>query len=469
MEMEGKKIARIAAAAAAMTFACAFAASAAAPKASSLAATRTGLTARASFEARSEGTPTVGFDLQFSKDAKFKKGVTTFKLRGWDAAKAERGNGGAGMYLGTFKSEARTGRTDSIAYAEGSSMTATTADGFEAWYPFTSASVSSFATNATFGRNGAFSSAEAEGAATWTNGASTATFSFEGAFRKAQPSSAKLYARARAVSENASKTTAKKAAYVTGKWTKAVKVTKSPIVRSLTVGATSIAVEKGKTKKLTAVATENGAVTNSVSYSSANPGIASVNSAGVVTGVREGATKVTVSAKGISKRIVIDVQVVRSKKDVVASSVTVTPKGFVRMSGSDVSVNMSVGASGATQTYSVVKGQTYSMAAYLSPKSVASARVKWTTSNPKVATVDAKGVVRTVGTGVATITAKATDGSGKQGKVTLRSYAKESKGSAYLAPDSDANLGGKRKGVVKTNAYGAFACNSGASASQGEN
>ena len=45
--------------------------------------------------------------------------------------------------------------------------------------------------------------------------------------------------------------------------------------------------------------------------------------------------------------------------------------------------------------------------------------VAWRSSNTKIATVDAKGVVTAVGSGRATITARATDGSGRSGTVTV--------------------------------------------------
>ena len=47
------------------------------------------------------------------------------------------------------------------------------------------------------------------------------------------------------------------------------------------------------------------------------------------------------------------------------------------------------------------------------------AKVKWSSSNKKVATVTSKGVVKGVGEGTATITCKATDGSGKKASVKV--------------------------------------------------
>jgi hypothetical protein len=59
----------------------------------------------------------------------------------------------------------------------------------------------------------------------------------------------------------------------------------------------------------------------------------------------------------------------------------------------------------------LAKGKTYALKATIAPTKATTKAVKWTSSNPKVATVDKKGNVKAIGKGTATINATATDGS----------------------------------------------------------
>ena len=55
-------------------------------------------------------------------------------------------------------------------------------------------------------------------------------------------------------------------------------------------------------------------------------------------------------------------------------------------------------------------GDTYNLKATVKPSNASNQAVKWSTSNKKVATVDANGKVTAVGKGTATITVKTADG-----------------------------------------------------------
>ena len=69
--------------------------------------------------------------------------------------------------------------------------------------------------------------------------------------------------------------------------------------------------------------------------------------------------------------------------------------------------------------FNLAVGSKKSLKATITPKKNVSKKVVWKTSNKKVATVTSKGVVKGVGEGTATITCKATDGSGKKASVKV--------------------------------------------------
>ena len=60
------------------------------------------------------------------------------------------------------------------------------------------------------------------------------------------------------------------------------------------------------------------------------------------------------------------------------------------------------------------KGGTYQFTSKVLPANATNETLKWTSSNPKVATVDQNGKVTGISEGTVTITATATDGSGKK-------------------------------------------------------
>ena len=171
-------------------------------------------------------------------------------------------------------------------------------------------------------------------------------------------------------------------------------------VKKVTVTAPSgktAYVAKGKKVKLSATVkvTPNKSANKKVTYKSANSKIATVNSKGQVKGVKAGTTKITVvSKKNKKKKATIKVVV----KKAAAKKVTISAK---------------------KATVSV--GGTKKLTAKVTPKKNVCTKVQWTTSKKKVATVSAKGVVKGVSEGTATITAKAADGSGKKAtcKVTV--------------------------------------------------
>ncbi len=176
----------------------------------------------------------------------------------------------------------------------------------------------------------------------------------------------------------------------------AKKVTVKKVTVSAPSGKTAY-VAKGKKVKLstTVKVTPNKSANKKVTYKSANGKIASVNSKGQVKGVKAGSTKITVvSKKNSKKKATIKVVV----KKAAAKKVAISAKNAA-----------------------IAVGGTKKLTAKVTPTKNVCTKVQWTTSKKKVATVTAKGVVKGVSEGTATITAKAVDGSGKKAtcKVTV--------------------------------------------------
>lgn len=156
-------------------------------------------------------------------------------------------------------------------------------------------------------------------------------------------------------------------------------------------------VVKGKTIKLSANVTvaPNKSANKTVTYTSKNKSIVTVDAKGSVKGKKVGTTKVVIaSKKNKNKKATITVQVVK------------TAVTAVKLDKKSASVNM---------------GESISLKATVSAKSGANKSLYWKTSNAKVATVSQKGAVNAVGAGSATITAMAADGSKKKAacKVTV--------------------------------------------------
>jgi uncharacterized protein YjdB len=117
----------------------------------------------------------------------------------------------------------------------------------------------------------------------------------------------------------------------------------------------------------------------SVTWSSSAPGVASVDTTGLVTAVANGVATVTASSDGVSGTAAITV----SQE---AASVVVDPE------------SVSLGALGATAQLSVTVEDA-------NGHPMVGAALAWSSSDPGVASVDTTGLVTAVGNGRATVTA----------------------------------------------------------------
>jgi uncharacterized protein YjdB len=164
-----------------------------------------------------------------------------------------------------------------------------------------------------------------------------------------------------------------------------------PVVTTVTVAPTSASVVAGATTPLVAtVKDQNGNVMTgqTVTWTTSNSAAATVNSAGLVTGVAAGSATITATSSGKTGTSAITVTAAIP----VVTTVTVAPTSASVVAGATTPLVATV----KDQLGNVMTGQT----------------VTWTTNNSAAATVNSSGLVTGVAAGSATITATS---SGKSG------------------------------------------------------
>ena len=176
--------------------------------------------------------------------------------------------------------------------------------------------------------------------------------------------------------------------------TRGVSVTLPKVkVSKLTLNRTSVSLtKKGQTYQLKATASPSNATTKSVTWKSSNTRVVTVNSAGRLTAVGNGSATITATAKDGSKKT--------ATCKVTVKIPTVVKVSRVSLNKNDLALTS--------------KGQSYQLSASVAPSNASNKSVKWTSGNPKVATVSSSGKVTAVANGNTTITATAADGSGKK-------------------------------------------------------
>ena len=153
-------------------------------------------------------------------------------------------------------------------------------------------------------------------------------------------------------------------------------------VVSISLDRESITMEEEGSTTLVATVKPDDATDKSVTWSSSNTSIATVDQSGKVTAVKEGSA--TITARASNKQATCSVTV--KKKVIAVTSVT--------LNKTELSLN---------------KGQSETLTATVKPDNATDKSVTWSSSNTAVATVDSNGKVTAVAGGNATITAKAGD------------------------------------------------------------
>ena len=157
---------------------------------------------------------------------------------------------------------------------------------------------------------------------------------------------------------------------------------------TITLNWSTATLFEGEDLTLTATVTPDDAADKSISWSSSNPSVATVDNTGKVTAVVAGTAIITAMANdgsGVSASCVVTVE-----KKVVAVS------------------KISLSQTAAT----LIEGEDLTLTAMVTPDDAADKSISWSSSNPSVATVDNTGKVTAVVAGTAIITATANDGGG---------------------------------------------------------
>lgn len=164
-------------------------------------------------------------------------------------------------------------------------------------------------------------------------------------------------------------------------------------VTSVVLNKSNITISKGSTETLTAIVYPANATNKSVTWSSNNPSVATVNSNGVVTAVGAGTAIITVRTVDGNQTATCSVAVTETNVPVAS-----------------VSLNKS--------SVTITKGNTETLTATVYPVNATNKILSWVSSSTSVATVDSNGIVTAVGTGTATITVIAASG-GKSASCTV--------------------------------------------------
>ncbi|MCQ2288181.1 MAG: Ig-like domain-containing protein [Muribaculaceae bacterium] len=157
-------------------------------------------------------------------------------------------------------------------------------------------------------------------------------------------------------------------------------------VTSLILTPTSLTLEKGTSKTLTATILPVDALDKTLNWTSSNTSVARVSSTGVVTAAGGGSAIITATTTDGSNK---------------SASCAVT----VKISATGISLSKT--------SLTLEKGSTSTLTATVSPTDATNKNVTWTSSNTSVATVSSTGIVTAIGPGSATITTTTTDGSNK--------------------------------------------------------
>ena len=168
----------------------------------------------------------------------------------------------------------------------------------------------------------------------------------------------------------------------------AVKVQLPLAVTGVTLDQATLALDTGASQVLTATVEPDSIADRSVTWSSSDTTVATVNEAGLVTGVKQGTATITAASNADPNKTASCTITVA---DVAVTGVTLNQiKLALDMSGT------------ATAT----------LAATVAPENATNKALIWASDKPAVAMVDASGIVTAVGNGTANITATA-DGSDK--------------------------------------------------------
>jgi len=158
------------------------------------------------------------------------------------------------------------------------------------------------------------------------------------------------------------------------------------LVTGVTVSPTSAAINVGATQQLTATVSPTNATNKNVTWSTSNSAIATVSTAGLVTGVASGSATITATTADGAKT---------ATSVITVNATTIIPTGVIV----------------SPTSASIAVAGTQQLTATVAPTNATNKNVTWTTSNSAIATISTSGLVTAIASGSATITVTTVSGS----------------------------------------------------------
>lgn len=185
---------------------------------------------------------------------------------------------------------------------------------------------------------------------------------------------------------------------------------KNILLTKLSFNEKYISLAVGYTHSLTYTTSPKNATEINVSFSSSDSSVATVDSKGVITGVKEGSAIITaVSSNGLVKDTTY-VTVYKKGASTISNGESIKTDNYPKsISLKETSLDLSIGSTGQLQ-------------AEVSPDN-STKSISWSSSNSSVATVDSNGLVKAIGVGEATIVAKTINNLTATCKVTVGNYS----------------------------------------------
>lgn len=161
----------------------------------------------------------------------------------------------------------------------------------------------------------------------------------------------------------------------------AAKPAETVAVNEVTLNKTELSLTEGDSETLVATVKPDDATDKTVTWSTSDASIATVDSNGKVTAVKEGS--VTITAKAEGKEATCKVTI---------AAATIVPVSSITLDKTSIEIK---------------EGKSAVLTVTVGPENATNKTVTWKSSDESIATVDANGMVSAIKTGVATVSAQA--------------------------------------------------------------
>lgn len=179
-------------------------------------------------------------------------------------------------------------------------------------------------------------------------------------------------------------------------------------LKGVSLNKTSLSLNKGESYSLTPTFNPTDATNKTVSWSSSNTKVATVNSSGKVTAIGTGTATITIKTKENNYKA--------------TTKVTVT--------------NLTTKVTLNKTTVQLSKGESYKLSVTITPKDATNKTLTWTSSDSTVATVDSTGNVIAKKPGTTSVTVKTTNGKTATCKVNVTSISITSGSATIMDEDT---------------------------------